>query len=269
MPKLLRSIPSYRKHRASGQAIVSLNGRDFYLGPHGTKASRIEYDRFIAEWLQHGRQIQPPQMDGCLTVVELIAAYLRHMQEYYRKPDGTPTSEVRDIIQSLRPVKSLYSRQPCSEFGPTALKAVRQKMVDDGLSRKTINQRVGRIKRMFKWGAAAELISAEIPQALSMVEGLKLGRSAAHETEPIRPVEDSIIEATLPHLPTVAADMVRFQRLTGCRPAEVCTLRPCDIDLAGHVWKYRPASDTTQHHGKERTIYVGPQGQAVLLWYLV
>jgi hypothetical protein len=34
----------YRKHRASGQAVVTLNGRDFYLGPHNTKASKLEYD---------------------------------------------------------------------------------------------------------------------------------------------------------------------------------------------------------------------------------
>ena len=49
------SIPKYRKHRGSGQAIVTIAGRDHYLGPHGTKASRIEYDRLIMEWLASGR----------------------------------------------------------------------------------------------------------------------------------------------------------------------------------------------------------------------
>ncbi len=39
MPRLTNSLPKYRKHKASGQAIVTLDGRDFYLGPHGTKAS--------------------------------------------------------------------------------------------------------------------------------------------------------------------------------------------------------------------------------------
>jgi hypothetical protein len=32
MPTLNR-IPTYRKHRASGQAVVTLDSRDFYLGP--------------------------------------------------------------------------------------------------------------------------------------------------------------------------------------------------------------------------------------------
>ncbi|MCA9231188.1 MAG: hypothetical protein KDA57_11075 [Planctomycetales bacterium] len=47
MPRLSNSVPKYRKHRASGQAVLTLNGRDYYLGPHGTKASRREYDRLI------------------------------------------------------------------------------------------------------------------------------------------------------------------------------------------------------------------------------
>jgi len=51
MPKLVNSQPKYRRHRASGQAVVTLNGNDCYLGPHGTKASRIEYDRVVAEWM--------------------------------------------------------------------------------------------------------------------------------------------------------------------------------------------------------------------------
>ena len=49
MPKLVQATPKYRKHRASGQAIVSIGGRDIYLGPHGTKASHTEYDRVVAE----------------------------------------------------------------------------------------------------------------------------------------------------------------------------------------------------------------------------
>ncbi len=51
MPTLTQCNPKYRKHRASGQAIVTLHGVDHYLGPHGTKASKAEYDRLIAQWL--------------------------------------------------------------------------------------------------------------------------------------------------------------------------------------------------------------------------
>jgi hypothetical protein len=55
--ELPTNIPSYRRHKPSGLAVVRLNGRDLYLGKHGTAASRAEYRRVIVEWLACGRQI--------------------------------------------------------------------------------------------------------------------------------------------------------------------------------------------------------------------
>ena len=49
-------IPSYRLHKPTGLAVVTIDGRDFYLGPHGTEESHGEYDRMIQEWLLNGRK---------------------------------------------------------------------------------------------------------------------------------------------------------------------------------------------------------------------
>lgn len=57
MPQLKQAVPKYRKHKATGQAIVTLSSKDFYLGPHGSKTSVNEYDRLIGEWLAGGRQL--------------------------------------------------------------------------------------------------------------------------------------------------------------------------------------------------------------------
>jgi integrase len=63
--------------------------------------------------------------------------------------------------------------------------------------------------------------------------------------------------------------MVRLQLLTGARPTEVCTIRPCDISRGTNgVWTYRPERHKTEHHGRERRIFIGPEGQAVLAPYL-
>jgi hypothetical protein len=62
MPLLTRRIPQYRKHRATGRAIVTLSGRDDYLGRHGTKTSRVEYDRLVSEWLLNGRRLPEPEV---------------------------------------------------------------------------------------------------------------------------------------------------------------------------------------------------------------
>jgi len=66
---------------------------------------------------------------------------------------------------------------------------------------------------MFKWAASEQLVPASVYHALKTVERLKKGRTTAHETTPVRPVEDKVIEATLPLLPMAVADMVQFQRL--------------------------------------------------------
>lgn len=71
--------------------------------------------------------------------------------------------------------------------------------------------------------------------AVLSVPGLCKGRCNAKETAPIGPVDDGIVEAILPYLPEIVADMVRVQRATGMQPAEVCILRPCDISRDGEV----------------------------------
>lgn len=77
-----------------------------------------------------------------------------------------------------------------------------------------------------------------------------------------------MVETTLEQLPEVVADMVRLQLSTGMRPGEVRLVRPCDIDRSEGVWKLRPESHKTEHHGRERVVAIGPQAQSILLKYL-
>ena len=265
MPRLIQSVPKYRKHRASGQAVVDVNGRRHYLGPHGTKASKLEYDRLITEWLSSGRSSSFGVPEHAVSITELVVEYVEYVKSYY----GTGrNSELHRVTTILRTLRELYGRTPAAEFGPLQFKAVREKLIGKKLARSFINASMRRIIRMFKWAVSEARISPIIPQALAMVPGLKRGKTEARESDPVKPVDDKLVDATLPHLPSVLADMARVQRLTGCRPAEVCTIRPCDIDRSADVWEYRPQFHKTQHRGRERVIFVGPQAQAILLRYL-
>jgi len=142
-------------------------------------------------------------------------------------------------------------------------------MIDGGLAPGVINRRVFRVKRVFKWAVAEELVPPSVHHGLMAVTGLRRGRTSAREPERVEAVGENVVQATLSHLPEVVADMVRLQRLCGCRPAEVCLIRPCDVDTSGEVWVYRPESHKTEHHGRERIICVGPKGQDVLRPYLL
>ncbi|MDH3585308.1 MAG: hypothetical protein OER86_13980, partial [Phycisphaerae bacterium] len=161
MPYSPLHIPSYRQHKASGQAVVTIAGKDHYLGSFGTPASHCLYDQLIQEWLAANRKINPEHreaaQEGGLTIDALAVAYWSFAESYYLK-DGQPTGELQAIRYSLRPLTQLYGATPCSEFGPVRLKAVRQAMVDQGLARSLINKRVNRIRQLFKWGIENELV---------------------------------------------------------------------------------------------------------------
>ena len=195
MPKITKSVPKYRKHRASGQAIVSICGKDFYLGPHGTKTSHAEYDRLIMEYLANGRSLAAgPDVE--ISIVEVLAKYWRHAQGYYVK-NGKPTSELSAMKGVIRPIKRLYGKVPVSEFGPLALKAIREDWIRAGHARGTINRNAQRIVRIFRWAASEELISVSIPQTLATVPGLKKGRTKAHDPAPVLSIDIPTVEATI------------------------------------------------------------------------
>ena len=57
MPRFANAAPRYCRHRPAGQAVVTLDGKAFYLGPWGTKTSKREYDRLVGEWQANGRRL--------------------------------------------------------------------------------------------------------------------------------------------------------------------------------------------------------------------
>jgi integrase len=270
--RFLRS-PSYRLHKPTGQAVVTLTGRDIYLGKHGSPESRSEYDRLLAEWLGNGRKVTPsvrvstarsePGEGAVLTVNELLLAYLDWADGYYMK-NGEPTSEPANIRLALRPLRKLYGHTSVTEFGPKRLKTVRQAMIDSGLCRSEVNKRVRQVVRAFKWGVGEELVPASTHHGLRAVSGLRRGRADVRESEPVKPVPESFVDAIRPHVSRQVWAMIELQRLSGMRPGEVCQMRTIDLDTSGRIWVYRPESHKTEHHGRGRVIHFGPQAQEIL-----
>ena len=85
------------------------------------------YHRLLAQWHANGQQVLPQSSD--VGVDKLVSAFMRHAESYYRKPDGTPTSETDTFRQAFRPLEALYARTPARDFGPKALRAIQQEMI--------------------------------------------------------------------------------------------------------------------------------------------
>ena len=83
MPKT--NIPGYRLHKATGQAFIELEGRRFYLGKYGSKASRAEYERHLAEYLANDRKLPPTKAKTGISCKELAVHFLKWAEKYYVK----------------------------------------------------------------------------------------------------------------------------------------------------------------------------------------
>lgn len=266
MPRPKNAVPQPRQHKGRAVLDVYENGirQTRTLGAWGSPEAEAEYKRFLAEFASG----KPAVASGSdLTVNEVLLNYLHFAETHYRHTDGTPTSEVWCIRMALKPLRELYGYTPASEFGPKALKTLRDHMIGLQWVRKQVNAAVERVRRFFKWAASEELVPASVFHALQTVTGLRAGRSAAKESDPVKPVDDATVDATLPFVNRHVRGLIEFQRLTGCRPGEACLLRRADINTTGDVWLFRPQHHKNAHRGKSREIAIGPKTQELLAEY--
>lgn len=201
------------------------------------------------------------------SVDEICGGWIGWCETYYRRKDGSQTGEAWGCQNAIRLLRKMYGDRPAAELQHADMLAVRDALVRSGIARVTVNRYVERIKRLWRWALDEGLISATQKAELSQVQNLKAFRSDAPETEPIRPVEDSAIEATCAAMARNTADMVRVQRLTGMRPGEICIMRWCDIDTSTTPWVYKPGWHKTEWKGKIRAVLIGPKARAILEKY--
>ncbi len=186
--------PAYCRQRETDRAdraYVRIDGRKIKLGVYGSPQSRRKYAELIDDWEQSSTSTAPETADDP-TVSEVILAYLQHAERYYRQADGAAGREYEMTVDVCRYVRGQAGCLLAVKFGPKKLKSVRQELIDACLSRKYINKQIDRVRRMFRWAAEEELVPAHVPQALSMVAGLRRGRTDARETQPTPPWETAV-----------------------------------------------------------------------------
>lgn len=253
--------PKYSLHKGSGQARVRLNGKDIYLGVYGSKASREEYARILSKWL--GSQDDSTSLTS-LSVEQLALAFLDHAKARYVK-DGESTDHIYMVRSGLRLLLEHHRGEPAAEFSPRKLKQLQRVLAARDLSRSYINDLISVIKRCFKWGVSEELLTPQVFEGLRSVDAVKRGQTGVREPKSVKPVIDTETEAVFPHVSSQIKAMIQLQQLTGMRPGEVLIMRPCDVTMTTEgVWKYRPESHKTEHHGKERVVFLGEKAQTIL-----
>ncbi len=154
--------PKLCRHKSRQQGYVTLNAREHYLGHWPVRSGKkpppavqARYDELVARWLANHRQ---PQHDRpSLSVNELLLSYLEWAKQHY-VPRRAKDDQNRFIRYAATVVRDLFGRTDAADFGPKKLRLVQQAMIDQGWCRSTVNSQVDRVRRMFKWAVAEELV---------------------------------------------------------------------------------------------------------------
>lgn len=274
--------PALRYH-LSGQSVVTIDGKDFYLGKHDSPESLARYavlikiyqagglslpDGFDVSQLDVGSLFSPvvqtQQVDSPILVRHVTASYREHIKTKYA---ANPTERFR-LNLMCDEIDEHNGDKLANAFGPLALQAQRLRWIASGKSRVYCNRLTNAVIRMFKYAVSQELVATNTWQSLKSVEALRAGQTEAPETEPVKPVAIEVVRQTAKHLSPVLKAMLRVHIATGMRPSELCRLRPCDIDRTGPVWMYRPAKHKTAGRGKTRAIPIVGDALDALVDYI-
>ena len=208
------------------------------------------------------------------TVNELCDHIEAWARDYYRRADGTQTGEATQIMYALRALRRVAGDQPPASISADTLYECRQSMLDGRISRKVINARVRKIRNMLWWAADPpnRWITRDQLADLDLVRPLKAGRSEAPEHGPVKPVPWELASETIACAALPLATMIEVQWWGAMRPCELVGMRRSMIreeqDLL--IIRLNPEEEPeagqhkAAHHGRTRTIYFGPNGQAVL-----
>ena len=174
MPKTNRP-PTYRLHKARNCAVVTIDGKNHYLGPYGSPESHEKYARLIAEWRLNAKHLLPttgrrpgrPDAVGQRADPGLLPARPGATTSRTAGPPASRTTSARPCGSSA---SSTARPRPC-DFGPVALKNVRQAMIEAGRSRKLINKDVNRIRRHVRLGRRARAAARRGPPGPAAGQG--------------------------------------------------------------------------------------------------
>ncbi|WP_432799915.1 tyrosine-type recombinase/integrase [Poriferisphaera sp. WC338] len=123
----------------------------------------------------------------------------------------------------------------------------REKMqIEKHYSRRTVNDVVNMIGKMWRWAAGREFVKYSATIALEEVKSIRYAQGNANEKVNRATVTWEELQLVMNSVTSVVADMMALQWHTGMRPGEVCKMRPVDIKQDDeNCWLYIPGSDAS------------------------
>lgn len=279
-----KALVPERRYHVSGQSVVTIDGKNFYLGPHNDALTVARYACLVKAYQDNGYRLPDDysiddvrnatasqfadlmvedQSDKPVRVKHLAEAYKAHVLKRY-------ANAVQDHSRRLDVVKWLLeydSELLVERFGPKKLREYRDRMDDGTRSRRYLNRLTNEVRAAFKWGVSQELVTPPVLVGLKSLPPLVAGE-AGFERARRKQVSVEVVRATAKHLAPIVRDMLTVQLATGMRPSELCSMRAGEIDRSGEIWLFKPTNHKTAWKGIEREIPILGQARTAIENYL-
>jgi len=282
MPKRLENaLPKPRKLRNS--LVAYADGKRVVFGNYDDAATWKKFSDFCEERKNKGTQTpaqpsltdpptsdQPPNRASCvptnrngntpILVGELITQFLEAAQKTRNQIDFGNYKIVGKVLWRYREVTT-------ADFDAFLLLQIQEGFVAYGYARRYCNKLTNYIIHIFKWGEVRRLVPPGKSGQLKVIEPVRIG--SAKDNEERMPVDDDVVERTLPYLLPVYQAFIRIVRATGARPSEICRMKVSDVDRTDpKIWVYRLRHHKTMRYNKRRVLAFGMKEQVALLPYL-
>lgn len=240
-------MPAYRLHKSTGQAVVTIKGKDYYLGKHNSTKSKAKYADLVG-----GDGVKQSLQD-------LTNHYIEHSKEYYRN-----STEVDRIRRAFELFHEAVGGLEVGQLSKVHFRQFLKRCVASDLCRRYTNQLFACLLRGFKWLSSNDFLAADTYHDLRLVEPLKAGRTDAIDHPLVSPAAMEDIFTVVKSLQPMQAAMVLTQLYTGMRPGEMLAMLPASIDRNLDPWVYTPKKHKNAYRGHSRKIYLGPKAQAAI-----
>lgn len=266
--------PPVPKLHTNGQLRIKWRGVSYYLGLPGAPDYQERYAALLdkLEFVRRTNSDKPPAPFSSLTVAGAVGLWADEALSAHS------VKEQAGFRRALSCLVRVHGTAEAERFGPDELEDVRDNMISgDWLTReertrragpwcrKTANRAVRRIREVWRWLSRKKLVPRDAYAGLLTLRALRRGAAGTHEA-PRRPdvSHEDVLRVAGAIRRCCAGRMLAVQLWAGMRSGEVRLMNWDEIDASSEVWVYRPKRHKLSHLGIERTIFLGPEAQAIL-----
>lgn len=266
-------VPNYRHFKPRNLGFVEFNGsRTYFPGEFQSDESVAAYH----EWLRNEFLIAvlaKSKQRTKLSIGQVALLYLAWAKEYYGTEKNSTYWHQRGAI---KPFSLEYHDTMADDFDALMLEEYRDRFAKQKLKRDdkltmaktTVNDRLTRIKMMFRWAAKNRHISKESLTLLLEAKPIQAGRQEVRVLPEREAITLEQLEAVACQAEPMVADMMRMQWLTCCRPSSLFRATPKQFkaDADGMlIWRPRHKNEW---RGKKLQIPIGPKCEEIVRRYL-